>query len=104
LYLGIVCADVGAAFPEEPVMARYFFHVSDGTLVLDDVGVELPDVTSAQTTAIQLTAEILKDGMLGPLWNELCWRVEVTDSPQAGGQRFFVVNFSITSYCSAKSA
>jgi hypothetical protein len=77
-------------------MARYFFHVSDGTLVLDDVGVELPDVTCAQATAIQLTAEILKDGMLGPLWNNLCWRVEVTDSPQVGGQRFFVVNFSIT--------
>jgi uncharacterized protein DUF6894 len=62
-------------------MARYFFHVSDGSLVLDNVGVELPDVTSAQTTAVQLTAEILKCGMLGPLWNELCWRVEVTDSP-----------------------
>ena len=77
-------------------MARYFFHVSDGTLVLDDVGVELPDITSAQATALQLIAEILKDGMLGPLWNELCWRVEVTDSPELGGQRFFVVNFSIT--------
>jgi hypothetical protein len=104
LWLGFICAEAGAAFPEEPVMARYFFHVSDGTLVLDDVGVELPDVASAQTTAIQLTAEILKDGMLGPLWNEPSWRVEVTDSPQVGGQRFFVVNFSITSYCSAKSA
>jgi hypothetical protein len=77
-------------------MARYFFHVSDGTVVLDEVGVELPDITSAQTTAVQLTAEILKDGMLGPLWNELRWRVEVTDSPKLGGQRFFVVNFSIT--------
>jgi hypothetical protein len=85
------------AFLEEPVMARYFFHVCDGTFVLDDVGVELPDITTAQKTAIQLTAEILKDGMLGPLWNELCWRVEVTDSPQVGGRTFFVVNFSITS-------
>ena len=77
-------------------MSRYFFHVCDGTLVLDDVGVELPDVTSAQTTAIQLTAEILKGGMSGPLWNSLRWRVEVTDSPQVGGRRFFAVNFSIT--------
>ena len=77
-------------------MSRYFFHVCDGTVVLDDVGVELPDITSAQTTAVQLTAEILKDGMHGPLWSELCWRVEVTDSPQVGGRRFFAVNFSIT--------
>jgi hypothetical protein len=35
--------------------------------------------------------------MLEPLWKELCWRVEVTDSPKLGGQTFFVVNFSITS-------
>jgi hypothetical protein len=97
LWLGLIHADAGAALLEEPVMARYFFHVSDGTLVLDEVGIELPDVTSAQKTAIELTAEILKDGMSGPLWNELCWRVEVTDRPQVGGHTFFVVNFSITS-------
>lgn len=77
-------------------MARYFFHVSDGTMVLDDVGVELPDIASAQTTAVQLTVELLKDRMLGPFWGELCWRVEVTDSPELGGQRYFVVKFSIT--------
>jgi len=78
-------------------MARYFFHVGDGTFVLDEVGVELPDITSAQMAAIQLTAEILREGVSGPLWNRFCWRVEVTDSPQVEGQRFFVVNFSITS-------
>lgn len=71
-------------------MARYSFHVCDGALVLDDVGVELPNVTSAQTTAVQLTVEILKDVMFGTLWDKLCWRV-------VGGRRFFVVNFSITS-------
>lgn len=56
-------------------MARYFFHVCDGTLVLDDVGVELPDIFSAQTTAIEVITEILKDGMSKPLWSQLCWRV-----------------------------
>lgn len=35
----------------------------------------------------------LKIGMSGPWWNELRWQVEVTDSPQVGGRRFFAVNF-----------
>jgi len=76
-------------------MPRYFFHVRDGTLVLDDVGVELTDVASAQAIAIQLSVEILKEGMARPSWNALRWRVEVTDSPQVGGRRFFALQFSI---------
>jgi hypothetical protein len=76
-------------------MPRYFFHVRDGTLVLDDIGVELPDVAFALAIAIQLSTEILKDGMVRPSRNDLRWRVEVTDSPQVGGQRFFALHFSI---------
>ncbi len=76
-------------------MPRYFFHVRDGTVVLDEVGVELPDMASAQATAVQLSAEILKEGVIIPLWSDLQWRVEVTDSPQLGGRRFFALQISI---------
>lgn len=76
-------------------MPRYFFHVRDGTVVLDEVGVELPDMASAQATAVQLSAEILKEGVIIPLWIDLQWRVEVTDSPQLGGRRFFALQISI---------
>ena len=33
-------------------MVRYFFHVCDGTLVLDDVGVELPDLRANNSDPI----------------------------------------------------
>jgi hypothetical protein len=84
-----------AAFPGEALMPRYFFHVRDGTQVLDEVGVDLPDIASAQATAVQLSAEILRDGVITPPWSDLRWWVEVTDRPQLGGRRFFVLQISI---------
>jgi uncharacterized protein DUF6894 len=84
-----------AAFPGEALMPRYFFHVRDGTQVLDEVGVDLPDIASAQATAVQLSAEILRDGVITPMWRDLRWWVEVTDRPQLGGRRFFVLQISI---------
>ena len=40
-------------------MPRYFFHIHDGHSVLDDVGLDLPDISAARTTAIELSGEIL---------------------------------------------
>ncbi|SFJ25446.1 hypothetical protein [Bradyrhizobium sp. Gha] len=77
-------------------MTRFFFHVHDGISVFDDVGLELPDIAAAQAAAIELSSQILNDGPEGPLWHDLNWRVEVTDSPGIGGQTFLVVNFSVT--------
>ena len=70
-------------------MPRYFFHVRDGTVVLDEVGVELPDMASAQATAVQLSAEILKEGVIIPLWSDLQWRVEGSARPPPWGGRVF---------------
>ncbi|QHP71253.1 hypothetical protein EI171_30560 [Bradyrhizobium sp. LCT2] len=77
-------------------MTRFFFHVHDGITIFDDVGLELPDIAAAQAAAIELSSKILNDGAEGPLWQDLTWRVEVTDSPGMGGQIFLVVNFSVT--------
>jgi hypothetical protein len=78
-------------------MPRFFFHVHNGISVLDDTGVDLPDVAAAQAAAIELSHDILKSGATGPLWDHLRWRMEVTDNPQlSGGRTFFVVEFSIT--------
>ncbi len=75
-------------------MPCYFFHVYDGTSVLDDAGTELANVAAARAEAIELSGQILKDGSIGELWNGVPWRVEVTDSPEPGGRMFFVLNFS----------
>ncbi len=76
-------------------MPRYFFHVHDGGSVLDDIGLELPDIAAARTAAIELTGEILKSDVMGPFMDHLCWQVEVTDSPELGGRPLFVLQFSV---------
>jgi hypothetical protein len=71
-------------------MPRYFFHVIDGTDVRDEDGTELPDIYVAQTEAIRLTGEILRD-MGGRFWNGTEWRLEVSDQQ---GRVLFVLHFS----------
>ena len=75
-------------------MTRYFFHVHNGISILDDIGLELPDITAAQAAAIELTRKIL-DEPDGPLWQDLSWRVEVSDSPRDGGEAFLIIRISV---------
>jgi hypothetical protein len=77
-------------------MPRYFFHVHDGGSVLDDVGIELPDISAARTAAIELSGEILRSEAVGAFSDHLCWEVEVSDSPELGGRPLFVLQFSVT--------
>ncbi|UPK38143.1 hypothetical protein IVB18_13235 [Bradyrhizobium sp. 186] len=76
-------------------MPRYFFHIHDGDPVLDDVGLDLPDIFAAQTTAIELSGEILKHDVMDPLLRHICWQVQVSDSPELGGRSLFVLQFSV---------
>lgn len=76
-------------------MTRFFFHAHGGISVFDDVGLELPDIDAAQEAAIELSRQILNEGLEGPFWQDLNWRVEVTDSPGIGGQTFLVLRFSV---------
>ncbi len=77
-------------------MPRYFFHVHDRTSVLDEIGLELPDIAAARGAAIELSREILKDAAGGPLWEVQHWQVEVTDNPHLLGRTFFILEFSVT--------
>ncbi|OAF10764.1 hypothetical protein AYJ54_10505 [Bradyrhizobium centrolobii] len=76
-------------------MPRYFFHIHDGGSVLDDVGLELPDISAARTAAIELSGEILKSDLMGPFFDHLSWQVQVSDSPDLGGRSLFVLQFSV---------
>jgi hypothetical protein len=73
---------------EGSAMPRYFFHVCDQNLLLDDEGVDLPDMATARAAAMQLMNEILE---YAPA--QRC-RVEVSGSPAADGGAYFVVQFS----------
>jgi hypothetical protein len=83
-------------------MTRFFFHVHGGISVLDDVGLELPDIDAAQTAAIKLSRKILKEEPEGPMWQDNEWRVQVTDSPGIGGQTFVVLQFSVSRHNAAR--
>jgi hypothetical protein len=42
-------------------VARYFFNVIDGKFIVDDVGVELPDIAAIRSMAIRTAGAILRD-------------------------------------------
>lgn len=42
-------------------MPRYFFHVRDGTTVLDHDGTVLPDLAAAREIAQRFASELLRD-------------------------------------------
>lgn len=57
-------------------MPRYFFHIIDGRDMRDEEGTELPDIYVAQSQAIYLTGEVLRD-MGARFWDRGGWRLEV---------------------------
>jgi hypothetical protein len=75
-------------------MARYYFNVRDGHIILDDVGAELPSSANARNLAIEQSGEILKDGASDMLWGGEPWRMWVTDAPNGGGEALFTLKFS----------
>jgi hypothetical protein len=53
-------------------MARYFFHVQDGTYYPDTVGSELPNIEAVRAEAMQSSKEMV--GMLGLTFGSLATR------------------------------
>jgi uncharacterized protein DUF6894 len=47
--------------PEGRLLPRYFFHTKNGKYTPDAEGIDLVDASVAQTTAIRLAGELLKD-------------------------------------------
>ncbi|HEV2159851.1 DUF6894 family protein [Bradyrhizobium sp.] len=76
-------------------MPRYFFHIHDGASVLDDVGLDLPDIFAARSAAVELSGEILKHDLADPLLPHVSWQVEVSDSPRLGGRSLLILQFSV---------
>lgn len=76
-------------------MSRYFFHIHNGDPVLDDVGLELPDILAARIAAIELSGEILKHDLTDPFLPHVFWQIEVSDSPELGGRSLFILQFSV---------
>lgn len=59
-------------------MARYFFHVQNGSDFPDDTGTECPGPDAARALAVKTAGEMLKD-LGGRFWNTGEWRMHVAD-------------------------
>jgi hypothetical protein len=77
-------------------MQRYYFHLENGQTLLDDTGVELPDIASARQEAVGASGDIFKDQsrVTSSLWNGTPWRMWVTNMPNGEGKTFFTLRFA----------
>ena len=75
-------------------MPRYYYNIHDGHTILDDEGVELPDLKAARDLAILNSGEIVTNGAGPAMWAGEPWRMWVTDGPAGGGKTLFTLTFS----------
>ena len=59
-------------------MARYFFHVIDGSVQVDAEGTELADLAEAHSQAITMAGEIMRDARR-KFWTGTDWQMHVAD-------------------------
>jgi hypothetical protein len=74
----------------------YYFNSDNSAVTLDNVGVDLADMTAARAEAVSTLADILRDGNLGTLLGGKPWRVWVTDQPGSKGDTLFAVQVTAT--------
>ena len=71
---------------------RSFFHIENGSVIMDSDGIDLPDVESARAEAVALIADVLRDGEASDLWNDHPLRVWVTDEPNGAGKTLLTLH------------
>jgi hypothetical protein len=75
-------------------MPRYYFNVEDGQRLLDDTGLDLPDIAAARNEALRTSGNLLKSGPSASVWNGTPWRLWVTNEPNGEGKTYFTLRFS----------
>jgi len=50
-------------------MPHYYFHLEDGQLLLDDAGLNLPDIAAVRNEAVRASGDLLKGGPGSTFWN-----------------------------------
>jgi hypothetical protein len=77
-------------------MARYYFHMFNGSILIDDVGTELQDHASVLTETIRAARDLLTLGSNTEFWAEP-WRVWVTDEPKGIGRKVSSIELNASS-------
>jgi hypothetical protein len=82
------------AFPGAQKMALHYFHLSNDTVILDAIGVELSDLKSVRLEAVRALRELLSLRENDGLWAGDPWKVWVTDEPSDGGQTILTLQLT----------
>jgi hypothetical protein len=73
---------------------RLYFHVDNGSAVLDGDGLELPDMQAAQEEAVLSTSELIKGHLHASFWGGKPWKLWVTDQPNGHGKTVLTLDFT----------
>ena len=65
-----------------------------GQRLLDDTGLDLPDIAAVQNEAVRASVDLLKGWPSATLWNGTPWQMWVTDKPKGEGKTFLTLRFS----------
>jgi hypothetical protein len=78
-------------------MAKYYFHIKDGTTIFDDVGSELSNLAAVRHAALATVTETLSNmKALVNFWDGEAWTLWVTDQPDGAGKTVLSLRFSAT--------
>lgn len=73
------CCEKVTAAAKTPAMPRFYFHLFDGAHIIDDEGVELPNVATAREVGIESAIHVLAAEMIEKGTITLANRIEVED-------------------------
>ena len=62
-------------------MPRYYFHILNGKMLIDDVGVEVADTEAAKLEAVKYAGNVLTSEHPTDMWRGIPWEMKVTDGP-----------------------
>jgi hypothetical protein len=83
------------ALPEPGVAMRYYFHLKDGEVLLDDEGLELGSLAAVRKEAVQSSIDLLKGApRRSEFWAGEPWMLWVTDGPNGAGNTVLAISFS----------
>jgi hypothetical protein len=90
-------AERPAALPPEPecVVSRYFFHVMDGRVSIDQDGTDLEGIDQVRREAVRAAGEILANGEAPGMLEGHPWNMTVADE---SGTTILTLRFKMEVY------
>ena len=77
-------------------MTVYYFHVQNGTTIIENDGFALPSISALRAEAIETIAAILREDNINSLWNGMPLRIWVTEVPDRAAKPVLDLQLSVT--------